>query len=145
MYLCSCTSSVPLLFLSCAPVLPLVPLFLPLTWGHWGGLKMPYGGTLLSLYSSFYPYKIMIRLLDQAGLRGTQEGQECASVGHLEIFSTSSDWCRGSVHVLKKSKRSTRGEQERMRETPEGQTMYSRSTWDEWRTFNRSPTLNNSY
>ena len=52
---------------------------------------MPYGGTLLSLYSSFYPYKIMIRLLDQAGLRGTQEGQECASVGHLEIFSTSSD------------------------------------------------------
>mgnify|MGYP001791321291 CR=1 FL=1 len=54
-------------------------------------------------------------------LRGTKEGQECASMGHLEIFSMSSGERGGRVEELKKSKRSTKGtrevEQEHMRGT----------------------------
>ena len=52
-------------------------------------------------------------------LRGRQEGQECASIGHLEILSIS-------------SKRGTRGtreaEQEHMRGATEGQKIYNRGT-----------------
>ena len=74
-----------------------------------------------------WPYKLyFIRL------RGTKEGQECASLGHLEIFPISlGEWQR-RVEELKKSKRGTIGtreaEQKHMRGTTGGQKMYNRGT-----------------
>ena len=57
-----CSSSVPLVFVSCsASLVPIVSLLLflssstlllPFTWGHWEDLKMSYRGTLLSLFCS---------------------------------------------------------------------------------------------
>ena len=75
-----CSSHVPLLYIFCPPVVPLmcscsaslVPLvtlllfsssstlLLPFTWGYREGLKMPYGGTLLSLFCPSEPYKITL-------------------------------------------------------------------------------------
>ena len=46
-------------------------------------------------------------------LRGTKEGQECASMGHLEIFSMSSDErqrkSRGNLKEQERYKRYSRG------------------------------------
>ena len=70
-------------------------------------------------------------------LRGTKEGQERASIGHLEISSMSpvERQKEGRVEELKMSKRGTRGtregEQEHIRVTTGGQKMYNRSTTED--------------
>ena len=79
-------------------------------------------------------------------VRGTKEGQECASLGHLEIFSMSSgERQRKSRVTLKEHKRNKRhsggraGAHER---NNRGQKMYSRGTRDEQQRYNRCPTPN---
>mgnify|MGYP001802815175 CR=1 FL=1 len=42
-------------------------------------------------------------------LRGTKEGQKCASIGHLEIFSSSSGERQKKSRGIEKSRRGTRG------------------------------------
>ena len=64
-------------------------------------------------------------------LRGTEEGQEYASLGHLESQYPQVRG-RGRVEELQKSKRETRGtreaEQDHVRGTTGGQKMHNRGT-----------------
>ena len=83
-------------------------------------------------------------------LRGTKEGQECASMGHLEIFSMSSgERLRNSRKTLKEQERNKRylrgraGVHERNnRETEDVQQGNNRCTTGVQQVYNRCPTPN---
>ena len=79
-------------------------------------------------------------------IRGTKEGQECASTGHFEIFSMSSGErvgkSRGALKEQERYKRYSRSRTGAHERNNRGTKDVQRSTWDEQQRYNRVPTLN---